>query len=386
MPEPITKVQRWLDLVTYLLTRHFPVPVEELMERLPAYARDWKGGEKKDRDSVRRKFERDKDELRAFGIPIETVTYSINHGLEQSVGYRISKKGFYLPYLKLLKEEGLTASAPEDGPQPVLTEELNLFTLQPDGSVEIRGEVASDAAWGLKELADVPGFPLASEARSAYRKFTFDLDPTPSPRRDVYFAVPPETVKSEKYLGVLSDALLRRKKVKFPYHGIERNELTNREVRPFGLLFKNSHWYLVGWDEIRHGKRIFRVDRMESVQVNPSAPSTPDYEMPSEPILQAYRNREAWELGEDEEPIQALVRFRFPASLWADRNGYGKKVGEDEDGGALRQFEIRQPDPFLRWILSLEGDAVIESPVSLREGLRNLAKQVADIYREDSDG
>ena len=28
MPEDISKVQRWLDLFTYLVTRNFPVPVE----------------------------------------------------------------------------------------------------------------------------------------------------------------------------------------------------------------------------------------------------------------------------------------------------------------------------------------------------------------------
>jgi len=74
------------------------------MERLPAYARDWRGGDETARASVRRKFERDKDELRALGIPLETVTYSINYGMEEEHGYRISRSDFYLPYLKLVKE------------------------------------------------------------------------------------------------------------------------------------------------------------------------------------------------------------------------------------------------------------------------------------------
>jgi proteasome accessory factor B len=171
--------------------------------------------------------------------------------------------------------------------------------------------------------------------------------------------------------------------VEFGYHGIERNTMTQREVRPYGLLLKNSHWYLVGWDESREAERIFRVDRMESVRINPMAPSTPDYEMPIEPVLEAYRNREAWELGEAEETIHALVRFRFPASLWAERNNYGKKVGEADDGSTLRRFQIQQPDPFLRWILSLEGDARIESPPALQDAFQALARQVADLYRRD---
>ena len=60
-------------------------------------------------------------------------------------------------------------------------------------------------------------------------------------------------------------------------------------------------------------------------------------------------------------------------------------MGEAEDGATLRQFEIQQPDPFLRWILSLEGEAVIESPPALREALGTMAKQVADLYRDDAN-
>ena len=125
MPEDISKVQRWLDLIAYLVGRHFPVPVEELMERLPAYSFDWRDGSEKVRASVRRKFERDKDELRELGIPLETVTYSINFGREELQGYTIDKKDLYLPYLKLLREETRSAPLPPASapPQPTPTTE-----------------------------------------------------------------------------------------------------------------------------------------------------------------------------------------------------------------------------------------------------------------------
>jgi hypothetical protein len=80
------------------------------------------------------------------------------------------------------------------------------------------------------------------------------------------------------------------------------------------------------------------------------------------------------------------VRFRFPTSLWAERNGYGRLTGETREGTSVREFDVRQPNAFLRWILSLEGEAVIESPPDLAEGLRAMAKEVAVLYREDADG
>ena len=121
MTEDISKVQRWLDLIAYLVGRHFPVPVEELMERLPAYARQWRGGDEKVRASVRRKFERDKDELRELGIPLETVTYSINYGMEEAQGYRIRKKDLFLPYLKLIGKAGLQGKRRGSPVRPVHT-------------------------------------------------------------------------------------------------------------------------------------------------------------------------------------------------------------------------------------------------------------------------
>ncbi len=395
MPEPIGKVQRWLDLIAYLVGRRFPVAVEELMEHVPAYARDWREGDETARASVRRKFERDKDELRELGIPLETVTYTINFGREEVQGYRISRKDFYLPYLRLVRRERGRGGPPESGiqeaesappaadasPQPP----RDLFNLRPDGSMDVDEDVAADAAWGLKELGDLPGFPLAPAARGAFRKLTFDLDPDRISPEKVVFAVPPETARAEEHLDTLSDALLRRKTVGFAYHGIQRDQVTERKVRPYGLLFKHSHWYLVGWDEAREAERIFRVDRMEDVRMNPSAPATPDYEMPGEPVLERYRSREAWELGEAEETVEARVRFRFPTSLWAARNEYGEAVEQTPEGDTLRSFQLRQPEPFLRWILSLGGEATIEAPAALAEALEELARRVADLYREDAD-
>ena len=40
MPKRITKTQRWLDLIALLLNRQIPLGVDEIMERVPAYAQD----------------------------------------------------------------------------------------------------------------------------------------------------------------------------------------------------------------------------------------------------------------------------------------------------------------------------------------------------------
>lgn len=369
MPDRITKVQRWLDLIAYLVGRRLPVSVEELMERIPGYARDWVEGDERTRASVRRKFERDKDELRAFGIPLETVRYRVGALQEEVEGYRIQRKDFYLPYLRLLGQT-----------QPALA---SVVFQEP---VQVHPDEAFSAVEGLRALSRVPAFPLAAAARSALRKITFDLDPEAVGQAPVVFAVSPESRRAAEYTRILADAIQRRKRAFFTYHGIRRGTPTSRRVQPWGLLFQHSHWYLVAWDEDREAERVFRVDRMEGLRIHEQEPHTPDFPPGPENVMARYRDRKPWELGDADEAVTARVHFSFPTSLWAERNGFGRLVEDLGEGGTVREFLVRQVDPFLRWVLSLAGDAEILSPTALREAFFTMARQVASLYPETAGG
>ena len=364
---PPTKLQRWLDLIAYLVAHHFPVTVDELMEHVPAYAEKWRTGDPKDLAAVRRTFERDKDELRRFGIPIQTVSYTINYGHERQEGYRIAKQDFYLPYLRLLASEQDEANATAYG------------GVGARGEVEIAEDDAQAALEALRRIAELPSFPFVKEARSAFRKLAFDLDPESFPSAPVLYVERPGAAALAARVRLLSDALLARKRVRFRYRGIYRGEVTERDVAPYGLLFQQGHWYLIGHDATRDAVRVFRIGRMaDDVAVNTKRPNSPDYEVPDDFRLDDYARREAWELGgDDEPPLRALVRFRFPASLLADRNGYGTLVESHADGSAVRAFEVAQVGPFLRWLLSQEGEAEVLEPTELAAELRRMAGEVA---------
>jgi proteasome accessory factor B len=372
MPDKISKTQRWLDLIAYLVGRKLPVSVEELMERVPAYSAKWSTGDDTARASVRRTFERDKDELRDYGIPIETVEYSISWGTEETQGYRLRKRDFYLPYLRMVAElrgtGGLPASAGTD------SQMRGIQTL------ELAADDASAALSALHRVADVPDFPLASEARSAFRKMAFDLDVDRLTGKRVLYADRPEAEDLQEALRRLSDALLGRKRVRFTYHGIYRHRATERDVEPFGLFFQGGHWYLVGNDKLRSDLRVFRVGRIDNLTPNPRAPHTPDYDIPDDFRIDDHLGKDAWELGGDDAGIEAYVRFAFPTSLWAARNGYGRLVEESGDGAAIRLFTVHQVSPFLRWLMSLEGEAELMAPPELRAELRSLAVAVTDVY------
>src|SRR5690606_19020811 len=103
---------RWLDIIAYLVGRRLPVSADELMRAVPAYADGWASDDTTRHESVRRSFERDKDELRKLGIPIRTVTYNRADQPDVQEGYVIERRDFYLPYLKLVSEASGTAAYP----------------------------------------------------------------------------------------------------------------------------------------------------------------------------------------------------------------------------------------------------------------------------------
>ena len=371
MPDTSSKVQRWLDLVSYLASRRVPATVDEVWAAVPAYAEGLEGGSK-DSESVRRMFERDKKDLRAQGIDIETVTFHINSGDEESHAYRLARKKFHLPYLRLVQEA-------EGGHGARVLSALPAYGVAHralSSHFELTEDEAGAALEGLGEVASISAFPLVDEARSAFRKLAFDLDPALLDPSSLVVVRDPEVESTADTVRLLSDALLARKKVTFRYRSMERDEEAERRVRPFGLLFQHGRWYLVAWAEDRDAVRMFRVGRMSDAAVNTLKPGTPDYEIPGDFDLSEYAGRKAWELGAGDATMAAFVHFRFPRSVWAERNGHGTLVQEDENGGQLREIPVRRADPFLRWVLSLEGDARVVDPPELAQAFRSMAAAV----------
>jgi predicted DNA-binding transcriptional regulator YafY len=67
-------------------------------------------------------------------------------------------------------------------------------------------------------------------------------------------------------LDVLHDACVGRRVVAFCY-AKEDGQSSEREVRPLALYFWGGAWTLAAWCELRKDFRVFRIDRMQEVEV-----------------------------------------------------------------------------------------------------------------------
>jgi predicted DNA-binding transcriptional regulator YafY len=364
----MSKTARWLDLIAYLLQHRYPVTREQVFESVTGYLDEDARDEATAHESARRKFERDKDELRSLGINIETVKLPQAAGDEAGKGYLLKERDFYLPYLELVQEEGTPAAELRSPEQPyrglrrlsVSRAELDLL----------------DRA--TRRLAEREELPLAAAARSARRKLAFDL---PVPLRAVEKALAkPLSDDARKSLEVLQTAVAEHTAVACRYYSITRDSEADREIEPYGLFFGWSRWYCVARARDRDAMRVFRVDRMRDATLLKGEGAR--FEVPKGFSIRSYLGRAPWELS-DNDPTPARVRFRFPDSRWVQAQGLGEPEEPLlEDGGAILRFGVRDRNPFLRWLLTFRQQAELLEPEELAGELDGLRQRVAALYAE----
>ena len=193
------KIQRWIDLLAALLAHRYPATLEDLIAGVPAYQT---GNQKK--ETRRRMFERDKDELRRFGILIRTVEDK-EGGPD---GYQLSAREFYLPYLSLMVDGRPSRPRRLD---KYGYASLPALSFEPD---EL--DAVAHAAARVRELGD----PLLAEhAESAVRKLAVDL-PMDVTCRATRASLRARAQADAAVFGALSAALQDRKRVTFVYRSI----------------------------------------------------------------------------------------------------------------------------------------------------------------------
>jgi proteasome accessory factor B len=391
--EASPKLVRWLDLLGALLGHDQAVPLEQLKEEVPGYASI------RTFTALRRAFERDKDELREYGVPISTER---DAGGEVR-GYRLRRDHFYLPYLALLQDGRPAKHRTIDR---YGYRSLEKLTFDADELEAVR-----EAALRVRRL----GIPALEElATSAMRKLAFDLPVHAVRERDeavarnrakvvrpqIDLAAPsslgvaesadwamlreaPATydrMSQSEIFDVLETALRARKRVTIAYTTMSTGLTAERDVHPYGLFFLGQHWYLAACDAGTTGPvKNFRLSRVLRAERNARKPGKADYEIPAAFALPKHaRSREAWELG-DTATVECVVRFPGESGPTAAARRLGEPVKGDP---RARRFHVRRLDGFARWILSFAGEAEPVSPDELVAAYDALAATTLALYAE----
>jgi predicted DNA-binding transcriptional regulator YafY len=174
--------------------------------------------------SVRRYVER----LREIGIPVE--------GERGRYGAYVLRPGFRLPPLMFTDEEalGLTLGL-------LAARRLGLSGVTP----AVEGALAK-----VERVMPV-----------ALRERVRDLEETVTPA-----VAPPATPPTGEVVLKVASAVRGRKRIHLRYRS-GHSEETEREVDPYGVVHREGFWYTFGYDHLRGGTRLFRLDRILDVEV-----------------------------------------------------------------------------------------------------------------------
>jgi proteasome accessory factor B len=205
------KTERLLGLVVCLLSTSRYLTADQVRQAVPGYP---------EQDELfKRMFERDKEDLRDLGVPLET---GLNHPFDDDPGYRIRQQAYELPELRLEADEAAV---------------LGLAA-----RVWQRAELAGAAAGALLKLR-AAGMDAADEQ--------------PAPQ-----VIEPRVGTPEPAFGALWEAVRDRRPVTFSYRAAGRSEPQRRELEPWGVVNRHGRWYVAGWDRGRDDTRVFRLGRI----------------------------------------------------------------------------------------------------------------------------
>ena len=354
----ITKAERWLNLLAFLLDRRYPVSREQILSEVDDYRKDWLEGDKTIRESVRRKFERDKSELKELGVVIEPRPQKIQaeHTVGEVEAYPLQPRDFSLPYLELTTGTG-RRKRPYHLP-----------------SVSITADELTVLRRAAERVISLGETPLAPSAASALRKLSFDIPAVATVDGESISA--PVDGDFRKVFTVLRNGIEKRRRIACRYYSIGRNQEEDRDLEPYALMLTWGHWYCIG--RSREAIRVFRLSRMRRAEACVGRDCA--FEVPRHFSVRQYLDRAPWELSAAP-AIAVRIRLAFPHSRWILAEGLGRVIeAMDDAGGAVLEFNVRTIDPFIRWLLPFGAQVDVLTPSTLASQLEAERARIRALY------
>ncbi len=316
------KLVRQLSLVAFLMAQQRPVTAEEIHEAVEGY-----GGMSE--QAFLRRFYSDRSELEGVGLKLAVERPSDDPF--QGDLYAMPPENYYLP--------------------PIEFDEAELSALHTSLYL-LEGQ-----------------FAYAEPLRLALQHLTLGR---PSPLDDhaartvaVNLLGSRHTSEVSSHLIKIESAISRRKTIRFRYYSIGRDDLGDREVDPYSLLYMAGNWYLVGYAHDREDLRCFRLSRIQG-RITFKTRAEHDFPPPSEVDLSRYRDRAPWQLAD---PVGTAVIELSPTIAWWVDQMFGNQGEYEEraDGSALFRTEYGGEREIVSWVLGLGAEAEVLEPPALRD-------------------
>lgn len=340
--------KRLLDLVVMLLGARAPVPYREIKAQFRAYRTE-------NEEAGLRAFERDKADLLELGVPLRYVTPEDDDAIDEA-GYIVDLRRYRLPEVHLTPDEVaalvLAGSVARAAPGTTYAEVVDL--------------ALKKLAFDAPAAPDTPGAPVAAARR---------------PREPVlvHFPRPADAAALSERLAHIERAIRHRKRVTMTHISAASGQSKVRDVDPYGLVFRQGAWLLVGWCHLRKQILSFRLDRIVDLAVAPR-PKSPDFERPADFDVRRYASRSPWTF-DVEPPVAVELEIGREAAPVAEED-FGEDARREPlpDGATRVRFTSGNPDYVVARVLAAKGAIVVRGPAALRARVREELDAVAGRY------
>lgn len=268
--------------------------------------------------------------LQDLGIPVEAERG--RHG-----GYRL-RKGFRLPPLLFTDEEALAIM-------------LGLLAARRIGLMASASTV--EGALAKIERALPPD--VRERVAAVQETLTFE-------------AVRGMSLPTTETVMTLATAVNECRRVAMRYASSQGEE-TEREVEPYGLVHLVGRWYAPGYCHLRADLRLFRIDRVRSVELRDEVFQRPPHFDPLTFVQDALAVApNAWQIEALLYTTLAEARAIIPAH---------EASLEVVDDGVIARTNVECLEEAARYLVRLGFRFTVRQPPELREELSRLAKQIA---------
>lgn len=176
-----------------------------------------------------------------------------------------------------------------------------------------------------------------------------------------------------KWLSRLRDAVTQRRRIALEYYTYSRDNMTRREVDPHLVFASFGHWYFSGYCHMVSDRRMFRLDRIKSLELTDETfeePSESDADLPP-PLIYVPG------------PDDVRVRIRVSRGIGQWLGEYLPSVEETKDlrGGRQEVVFRTAAFPWLeKLLLRFGADVEVVEPPELATSMREAAERILAVY------
>lgn len=205
-------------------------------------------------------------------------------------------------------------------------------------------------------------------------------------QRQVFVSGRIKTMNESIYytIDAIHNAISENKKIRFQY--FQWNVKKEMELRhdggwyhisPWGLLWENENYYLVGYDDKADKIKHYRVDKMLHIKTSEEVREGKEHFQKLD--LAAYAKKSFGMFGGKEQSVKLLVENSL-AGVIVDR--FGKDVmmiPADADHFTV-SVDVQVSSQFISWVFALGSQAKIVSPKNVVNQVRKEIEKLAEQY------